>query len=159
MSNLVYLSVAGQNQGNISAGCSSLDSIGNKAQIAHLDQIMVYGMNHSLSRVQNVNHQAVTIIKPIDKSSPLLAKAITDNEILVCDFYLYRTSKVGMAECYYKVKITGARVTQIDFVVPHSVIEGGGEAQEKVSFSYETITWEHCTAGTSTYSLWNDRVF
>lgn len=75
MSNLVYLSINGQNQGNISAGCLSLDSIGNKAQIAHLDQIMVYGMNHSLSRAQNVNHHAVTIIKPIDKSSPLLANS------------------------------------------------------------------------------------
>lgn len=64
-----------------------------------------------------------------------------------------------MAECYYKVKLTGARVTQIDFVVPHNIIESGGEAQEKVSFSYETITWEHCTAGTSTYSLWDERVF
>ncbi|HFO4351927.1 TPA: type VI secretion system tube protein Hcp, partial [Escherichia coli] len=28
-----------------------------------------------------------------------------------------------------------------------------------VSFSYESIIWEHCSAGTSAYSLWEDRLF
>lgn len=50
MSNLAYLTINGKTQGSISAGCSSLDSIGNKAQIAHLDQIMVYAVTHSMSR-------------------------------------------------------------------------------------------------------------
>ena len=34
-----------------------------KAQIAHLDQIMVLSMNHSLSRSQNVNHLMMTVRK------------------------------------------------------------------------------------------------
>ncbi|MBF7994897.1 MULTISPECIES: Hcp family type VI secretion system effector [Rahnella] len=159
MANLTYLTLNGQTQGLISAGCSSLDSIGNKAQIGNIDKIMVYSMKHTLSRDQNVNHHEVTILKPIDKSSPLLGKAITDNEILTCDLELYRTNKVGMGECYYKVKLTGARITNIDFIVPHSILESEAEAQERVSFSYETITWEHCIAGTSAYSLWNERVY
>ncbi|HFS3190458.1 TPA: type VI secretion system tube protein Hcp, partial [Escherichia coli] len=25
--------------------------------------------------------------------------------------------------------------------------------------SYESIIWEHCSAGTSAYSLWEDRLF
>ncbi len=33
MANLVYLTLNGELQGLISAGCSSLDSIGNKAQL------------------------------------------------------------------------------------------------------------------------------
>lgn len=46
MANLIYLTLNGQNQGLISAGCSSLDSIGNKAQLVHLDQIMVFELTH-----------------------------------------------------------------------------------------------------------------
>ena len=71
MANVTYLTLNGQLQGLISAGCSSLASIGNKAQIAHLDQIMVLSMNHSLSRSQNVNHLMMTVRKPMDKSSPM----------------------------------------------------------------------------------------
>ncbi len=46
-----------------------MPSIGNKAQIAHQDQIMVTSLSHGLSRAQNVNHQELTITKPVDKSS------------------------------------------------------------------------------------------
>lgn len=34
-----------------------------------------------------------------------------------------------------------------------------GQPEESVELSYESISWEHCTAGTSAYSLWEDRVF
>lgn len=44
MANPVHLTLNGQLQGLISAGCSSQDSIGNKAQIAHTDQIMVLAL-------------------------------------------------------------------------------------------------------------------
>lgn len=42
MANLIYLTLNGDNQGLISSGCSSQPSIGNKAQTAHIDQIMIY---------------------------------------------------------------------------------------------------------------------
>ncbi len=39
MANISYLSLSGETQGLISAGCSTLDSVGNKAQPEHKDQI------------------------------------------------------------------------------------------------------------------------
>ncbi|EKQ3673708.1 type VI secretion system tube protein Hcp, partial [Salmonella enterica subsp. enterica serovar Livingstone] len=113
MANLVYLTLNGQLQGLISAGCSSLASIGNKAQLAHLDQIMVTELNHGLSRAQNVNHQELVIQKPVDKSSPLLSKAINENECLTCDFEFYRTNRFGINELYYRVKLINARIASI----------------------------------------------
>lgn len=53
MANIVYLTLKGETQGLISAGCSSLQSVGNKAQVSHRDQILVYAPSHSISRVQN----------------------------------------------------------------------------------------------------------
>ncbi|EAS1758226.1 Hcp family type VI secretion system effector [Salmonella enterica] len=159
MANLVYLTLNGQLQGLISAGCSSLASIGNRAQLTHLDQILIYELSHGLTRNQNVNHQTVVITKPVDKSSPLLNKAITDNEILTCDFDFYRTNRAGMNELYYKIKLTEATIKDIRLSSPDSLNNPGGQPIETVSFNYNSVTWEHCLAGTSAYSLWSERVF
>ena len=159
MANLVYLTLNGDIQGMISAGCSSMQSIGNKAQLAHLDEIMVTSLSHGLSRDQNVNHQMLTIIKPVDKSSPLLGKAISDNECLTCVFTFYRTNRFGINELYYKLKLTNARISNISLNVPHTITDSGGQPEESISFSYESINWEHCIAGTSAYSLWSDPLF
>ncbi|MGZ0749311.1 Hcp family type VI secretion system effector [Kluyvera sichuanensis] len=159
MANLVYLTLNGQLQGLISAGCSSLASIGNKAQLAHFDQIMVTELSHGLSRAQNVSHQELTIQKPVDKSSPLLNKAINENECLTCDFEYYRTNRFGINELYYRVKLINARIANIHSRVPHTINDSGGQPEESVSFTYESINWEHCIAGTSAYSLWSERVF
>jgi type VI secretion system Hcp family effector len=159
MANSIYLTLNGQKQGLLSAGCCSLNSIGNKAQIAHLDQIMVYELLHTMSREQNVNHHPVIITKPVDKSSPLLGKAISENEILTCDFDVYQTNRFGINELFYKIKLTQARITDIHLILPHTITDNDRQPQEKISLSYETITWEHISAGTSAYSLWNERVY
>ncbi|TBM32119.1 Hcp family type VI secretion system effector [Hafnia paralvei] len=159
MANPVYLKLNGDLQGLISAGCSTLASVGNKAQIAHMDQIMVLGLSHGLTRAQNVNHQMLVIQKPVDKSSPLLSKAITENECLTCDFEYYRTNRFGINELYYKVKLINARISSIKHVVPHTINNSVGQPEETVSFTYESITQEHCIAGTSAYSLWEERLF
>lgn len=158
MANPVYLTLNGEFQGLISAGCSSQPSIGNKAQPAHQDQIMVTSLGHSLSRDQNVNHQVLTISKPVDKCSPLLGKAISENECLSCEFDFYRTNRSGMNELYYRLKLINARISNVALRVPHTITDGGGQAEELISFSYESISWEHCIAGTSAYSLWSERI-
>lgn len=158
MANLVYLTLNGQLQGMISAGCSSLASIGNKAQLTHLDQIMVTSMSHGISRAQNVNHHTMDITKPVDKSSPLLSKSINENECLTCDFEFYRTNRFGINELYYRVKLISARIASIKLHVPHTIINSQGQPEESVSFIYESITEEHCIAGTSAYSLWHERI-
>lgn len=69
---------------------------------------MVMAINHGMSRAQNINHQCLMFIKPVDKSSPLLGKTITDNETLSCEFSFYRTSQAGLNECYYTLKLINA---------------------------------------------------
>ena len=137
-----------------------MPSIGNKAQIAHQDQIMVTSLSHGLSRAQNVNHQELTITKPVDKSSPLLGKAISENECLTCDFcILPHQPAFGINEPYYKLKLANARLSNIGLTVPHTINDSPGQAEESVSFTYESINWEHSVAGTSAYSLWSERIF
>lgn len=159
MAHLSWMVLRGKSQGQISQNCGSRNSIGNKSQTQHLDQIMIYGLNHETSRAQNVNHHELQIIKPIDRSSPLLNKAMNDNEELECEIDLYRVNPTGLQEVYYKIKLIKAHLSSIKTIVPHNIIESGNEAQERISLIYESITWEHCMASTSAYSLWEERIF
>ncbi len=74
MANLIYLKLTGIKQGLISAGCSSADSIGNKCQLAHEDEIFVYELINRITRQDNVSLTPVEIRKPIDKAPHLLLR-------------------------------------------------------------------------------------
>ncbi|CNI32910.1 Hcp1 family type VI secretion system effector [Yersinia pekkanenii] len=65
MANSIYLTLQGAKQGLISAGCGSLDSIGNKSQSTHQDQIFVYALQHMISRVQNSHHHPIVFRNPL----------------------------------------------------------------------------------------------
>ncbi len=50
MANLIYLTLQGKQQGLISRGCGTLDSIGNRYQSGKQDAIFVTELNFSISR-------------------------------------------------------------------------------------------------------------
>ncbi|EIS70393.1 type VI secretion system effector, Hcp1 family protein, partial [Yersinia pestis PY-66] len=56
-----------------------------------------------MTREQNVSHHPISFIKPIDKSSPLLGVAISENELLDAVFDFYRTNSAGALELYYTI--------------------------------------------------------
>ncbi len=159
MANNIYLSLNGEQQGLLSSGCSSYSSIGNAYQVTHLDQILIHELAYAISRDQNVNHQPLTFKKPIDKSSPLLAFAITNNEKMEAIFDMYRTDRSGTQSLFYRIKLIKATITDINLVSPNSLTHNDAQPIETVSLKYESITWENISAGTSSYSLWEDRVF
>lgn len=107
--------------GLIYAGYCSQSSMDNKAQSTHNDQIIIQELNASIFRQKNVNHQLLTIKKLVDKPSSLLNKSTSENEVLTCEFDLYRTSRSGTNELYYKVKLTNAQITNIQFSITHVV--------------------------------------
>ncbi|HIH5964708.1 TPA: type VI secretion system tube protein TssD, partial [Proteus mirabilis] len=103
--------------------------------------------------------QPIDIRKPIDKSSPLLAQALTNNEILTCNFSFYRTSMSGGVELYYKIKLTEASITNLNCFYPNSVTHNDSQPEESLSIRFKSVVWEHVTAGTSSYSIWDERGF
>ena len=159
MANIIYLSVTGNKQGLISRGASTIDSIGNKYQAGHEDEILVFEVSSGMSMGQNVNFQPLDIRKPIDKSSPLLAQALTSNEILTCNFSFYRTGMNGSMELYYKIKLTEAAIVCLNCFYPNSVTHNDSQPEESLSIRFKSVTWEHVMAGTSSYSIWDDRSF
>ena len=51
MANHGYMTITGKAQGLISAGCSTQDSIGNKCQSGHTDEIMVLSYTHNMINI------------------------------------------------------------------------------------------------------------
>ncbi len=61
IANIIYLKLNGKKQGLISRACSSIDSIGNKYQNKHIDEILIYELSTSLYRDQNTSFQPIDI--------------------------------------------------------------------------------------------------
>jgi len=159
MANLIYLTLKGKTQGLISLGCSTANSIGNRFQNGHEDKIQVISLNHIMTREQHVSHHPVAFTKPIDKSSPLLGIAISNNELLNAEFSMYRTNAFGVIENFFEVKLTEATIVDVSCAYPNSVENNNLVPFEKVLLRYKSITWSHKISGTSGYSIWDDRVY
>ena len=159
MANHGYMTITGKAQGMISAGCSTQDSIGNKCQIGHADEIMVLSYSHNMSNVENINkptHHPIIITKNIDKSSPLLAQALSSREEINCTISFYRVSAFGLQEKFYSISINGGIIADLTLEMPHAILQNDAEPQENVAIRYRDITWTHHSAGTSGYSTWGN---
>ncbi|MRT13572.1 type VI secretion system tube protein Hcp [Enterobacteriaceae bacterium RIT711] len=95
MSDIVYLKITGDQQGDISAGCGAVKSVGNRHQINHEDEIFALELSNALCGTAiGMHFKALNFRKLIDKSSPLLARGITNNEKYFLEFNIYRINEV-----------------------------------------------------------------
>lgn len=155
MSHLIYLTLEGDQQGLLSSGCSTMDSIGNRYQQGHEDQIQIINLGHEIIREDNVAYHPVQFIKPVDKSSPLLGVSVSSNERLTASFYFYRTNSAGKLENHYQIILRDARIVSLSSSYPNVLNNAELIPFEDVRLRYGSISWEHKTAGTSGYGIWN----
>lgn len=154
-----YMTITGKTQGLISVGCSTRDSIGNRCQTAHRDEIQVLSFAHNLinnDNTQRATHGPVLITKHLDKATPLLAQALDTREEVECKINFYRINSAGAQEKYFTVSLSGGLVSQQNLEMPHSVLLADQDAQEHLAIRYRDISWHHHGAGTSGYASWID---
>ena len=159
MANHGYMTINGKAQGLISAGCTTQYSIGNKYQAAHTDEIMVLSYSHNMTTIGNLNrstHNPIIITKAVDKSSPLLAQALSNREEINCTISFYRVSPSGLQEKFYTVSINGGVITDLTLEMPHAILQNDAEPQEQVAIRYRDIAWTHHLAKTAGYSSWGE---
>lgn len=159
MSMEAYLSLEGESQGQIRGECDVS---------AHEDQIMVYAFEHELSipydrqsteATGERTHHPLTITKKIDKSSPLLAQALTQNERMTnATLKFYRPNPIGdgTRQQYYTIKLQSARIVSIKPSMPNMLIPENSNLteMEKVSFAYRTIIWTYEPTGIEHQDTW-----
>lgn len=159
MANHGYMTITGRTQGLISAGCSTQESIGNKCQTGHTDEIMVLSYSHNMANIGNINkptHRPLVITKNVDKSSSLLAQALSSREEISCAINFYRISSYGLQEKFFSVEIEGGIIADLTLDMPHVVLQNDVEPQEHVAIRYREITWRHHLAGTSGHGSWGN---
>ncbi|ENO1935658.1 type VI secretion system tube protein Hcp [Escherichia coli] len=144
MGDIVYLRIIGEKQGDISSGCGTYASVGNRWQVGHEDEIFAFALTNAITSTgKGVNLQGLQFCKLIDKSSPLLSNAINQNERLFIEIDLYRINKSGRWERYYYIQLRNASLTAI-----HVNISDNNLPTECVNVNYDYILCKHLIANT-----------
>ena len=96
-------------------------------------------------------YEPLRIRKPIDRSSPLILKALTENQVVEGTFRFFRPNPAGdgTSEQFYTVVIKQARVGSVKQYVPDTLAEGSASEPplEEVTFVFGTIEWTYSQGG------------
>jgi type VI secretion system secreted protein Hcp len=143
-----YLTLKGAKSGSIA---------GSVTQKGREGKIMVIAVDHQVKTPAggSEQHGVLMITKELDKSSPLLRKAAHGGESLDFELQFWTPQAgamgVGAEKQHYTVKLTGAKISSINFRMlnnknPDSVRYA---EYEEVSFTYEKIEWLWTDGGIS----------
>ena len=138
-----YMTLTGETQGEIKGGVT---------QAGREDSIAVYAVDHLVHAPLGVNglpsgsreHSPLVITKEVDKSSPLLINALVTNEnITDLALRFWQPSPVGVEVQFYTIvlanaSIVGLKTEMLNNKYPENMQH---REREKVSFTYQTITW------------------
>ncbi len=104
-------------------------------------------------------YEPLIIRKRIDRSSPLLVKAMADNERIDAKFKFFRPSPDGdgTTEQFYTVEITNGRVASVKHLVPDCIVPATSTEPplEEVTFVIHTIRWAYESTGAEHQDTWD----
>jgi type VI secretion system secreted protein Hcp len=166
MPTVAYVNIEGNNQGLITAGANTADSIGNKFQQDHTDESTVLEFTHDIVVPRDVQsgqptgqrmHQPAVMRKRYDKASPLLYNALCSGERLTkVVIKWYRTSMAGTMEHYFTHTLHDALLVDMKQEMQHCADETKAhfDHEEILQMTYRKIEWEHVIAGTAGEDDW-----
>lgn len=103
-------------------------------------------------------HEPIEFIKRIDKSSPLLAKALCRNEKVQGTFRFYRPSPNGdgTTEQFFSIEITDSRIDSIERISPNASDPAASKnpPMEIIRVVYATIRWIYEPTGAEFVDSW-----
>ena len=140
-----YMNISAENQGTIEGECDLEGREGAIVILAATHSVKLPTDSRGLPNGRRI-HLPITVLKSLDRTSPMLYQALSDGELLtkvVIDWY--RMDGAGMEELYYRQILNNAQITAIDFIVEDQADVSNARIghMEKVSFIYDSITWSH----------------
>ena len=104
--------------------------------------IRIVGLGHQIELPYDIGsghvtgqpeHGAIIVTKYTDKSSPLLYKALLNNEMVtLAELKFYRTNAAGQQEHYYTIRLEQGRLIKIQTAFPNI---------EQIHIAYQSIRW------------------
>jgi len=143
-------------------GESSQESLGRKDSIECLyyEQKVITareaGSGMATGRRQ---YEPLLIRKRIDKSSPLLVKALVENQKIDAAFKFFRPNPKGdgTTQQFYTVEIKDGRVASMKQMVPDTIVPASSTEPplEEITFVFHTIKWTFTDGGVSHEDAWS----
>ncbi len=130
-SGAIHISLEGQTQGVIPGSCTAAGKEGTSVVVSFEHDVHI--PLDTAGQPMGVRvHQPLSIVKLIDKASPLLYQALVTGERLVVELKWYRIDPTGGEEHYFTTKLEDAIIVAINPSLLH---------MEDVSFTYRKIIW------------------
>jgi len=153
-----YLTLKGQKQGNIG---------GSVTIKGRENSILVHAFNHEILSPRDPasglptgkrQHQALSILKEIDKSSPQLWSALVNNENLPTfqlAFYGMAAAP-GVEKLLYTIALTNASISSITESMLDNELPANASLplREQVTFTYQKIQWTWAEGGITAMDDW-----
>lgn len=102
----------------------------------------------------------ITFTKRVDKSSPFLHKALTENQLLDGEFRFFRPNPAGdgTEQHYFTIKFFDGHVSSIRRISPDTLdpVNANRPVIEEVSIVFERIEWTYEPNGATHNDSWSD---
>jgi type VI secretion system secreted protein Hcp len=104
-------------------------------------------------------YEPLVIRKRIDKSTPLIAKALVENQEIEATFKFFRPAYKGdgTTEQYYTIEIKQGRVASFKQTSPDTMDPAASNhpETEEISFVFHAITWTYTQGGITHTDSWS----
>jgi len=149
--------------GNAVEGDSTQTSLGRENSIECLsfsDAVRTAREKGSGMATGRRSYEPLVFRKRIDRSSPLLAKALCNNEVIEGVFRFYRPSPAGdgTTEQFFTVEIAEGRIAHIHRTSPDSIDPASAQEPptEEVGIVFHTVTWTYEPSGAAHSDSWRE---
>ncbi len=106
-------------------------------------------------------YEPLIITKRIDKSSPLIAKALCNNEVIEGVFKFFRPSPTGdgTTEQFFTVAIKQGRISHVLRQSPDTFDPAAANRppSEEIGFVFHTIKWTYTNGGVEHEDTWDQQ--
>jgi type VI secretion system secreted protein Hcp len=145
-----YLKMKGEKSGDIKGSVTQKGREGSIQLISVSHEIVSPRDAASGLPTGKIQHKPLVIRKQIDKSSPLIASALTNNErIKTWEMSVYQPNAKGAETVAYTIKLTNASIASIRLVT-----DADGNMQEEIAFTYQKIEWTWADGGITAMDDW-----
>lgn len=158
-----YVEIQGEVQGDIQGSCTLQGREGN---------IVAYSFGHNIASPRdpasglptgNRQHSPLKILKEIDQSSPLLYRALCNNERLnKVKIKFYRINpKTRLEELYFTIELENAAIAGMTPSFPTAFLSQNESYHhmETVAFVYQKIVWTWVDGGITSQDDWISPVY
>jgi len=105
-------------------------------------------------------HTPINVVKRIDKASPLLIKALVNNEKIDAEFKFFRPNPKGdgTTEQFFTVKIKDGHIASVREFVSNTLDKErvNDPPCEEVKFVFKTISWTYTDGGVTHEDSWSE---